>query len=302
MKMTSEIKKDIERRFKLLDDILEASEKMTLRDIRNMPLSADDLPEAVRLYYMIQDHRIKASNATFASVKIAAENGTNNSPILLHYISKSLHDLESDLVKFMKLYVENDPIGRWLTSIPGIGPTFAAALIGYIDISRCQTAGAIWRYAGITGNPELDGKSKGKKISYNPEFKTLCWKIGESFVKVSNREGDIYGHLYKEKRDYYLKKNEEGGFAERAQQILKSKKFDKNTEAYKAYAEGKLPKAHIINMAKRFAVKMFLSHLFEIWYEHYNGEKPPKPFVEAHLGHVHIISAPNREIVFGEKK
>ena len=68
-------------------------------------------------------------------------------------------------------------------------------------------------------------KKKGQKIVFNPDFKTLCWKIGESFVKQSNREGDVYGHLYKEKRKYYEEKNEEGGFADRAAEILKTKKL-----------------------------------------------------------------------------
>ena len=35
---------------------------------------------------------------------------------------------------------------------------------------------------------------------WNAKLKTLCWKIGESFVKVSNNPQDVYGHIYAERK------------------------------------------------------------------------------------------------------
>ena len=59
----------------------------------------------------------------------------------------------------------------------------------------------------------------------------------------------------------YLARNDHGDYAERAALILTQKKFDKKTDAYKAYSSGNLPPAHIHAMARRYAVKLFLSHL-----------------------------------------
>lgn len=50
-----------------------------------------------------------------------------------------------------------------------------------------------------------------------------------------------------------------------------------------------LPPAHIHARAKRFAVKIFLSNLHEVWYEQHHGEPAPAPYPFAHLGHVHKI-------------
>lgn len=212
-----------------------------------------------------------------------------------YILSLGMRELEEFIKNALKAYVDNDPIGQWCTSIMGIGPVIAAGLLSYIDISKCKTAGCIWSYAGITGK---EVKKKGEKLNYSPKFKTLCWKIGQSFIKTSNNPKDIYGHLYKEKKQFYQDKNNSGGFAERAAEELETKKIAKGTQLHKTLSEGKLSDAHINAMSTRFAVKIFLSHLFEVWYEYYNGEKPPKPFVEAHLGHVHIISAPNRDMLF----
>ena len=70
------------------------------------------------------------------------------------------------------------------------------------------------------------------------------------------------------------------------------KNFKKTTEAYKAYIKGKLPPAHIQARSTRYAVKLFLSHLHEVWYKHEFGKNPPNPFALEHEGHVHKIEPP----------
>jgi hypothetical protein len=73
---------------------------------------------------------------------------------------------------------------------------------------------------------------------------------------------------------------------------LKKKNYRKNTEAYKAYSVGKLPKAHLTSRAARYAVKIFISHLYERWYELYRKTTPPAPFAISILGHAHKIEPP----------
>lgn len=118
-------------------------------------------------------------------------------------------------------------------------------------------------------------------IPYNKRLKVLCYKIGEQFVKISNKKNSLYGRLYKERKALEIARNEAGKFADQAAAILKAKNFNKNTDAYKAYIEGKLPKAHIDNRAKRWAVKIFISHVFEEMYWEKNGCAPAPFYVLA---------------------
>ena len=265
--------------------------ELTKRDIRKIPISDSEARFLVERYYDMQKMRVAMGNQKFSSEKLEDENETG----ALAYIIDAFKENEKAIARFLDVYTDNHPIGAWLKSIKGIGPVLAAGLLAYIDIDRVNTAGAIWKYAGW--DVGYVRPKRGQKITYNPKFRTLCWKIGDCFVKTQNREGDIYGHLYKEKKEWYIAKNESGGFAEKAAYELTLKKFKEDTNAFKSYSSGKLPDAQINAMAQRFAVKIFLSHLFEVWYEYHNGKPAPKPFVEEHLGHVHIISAPNKDIV-----
>ncbi len=130
------------------------------------------------------------------------------------------------------------------------------------------------------------------RVPYNKRMRTLMFKIGESFVKVQNNDNDFYGKLFAQRKALEQAKNELGEYAEQAKAKLEKYKIGKDTEAYKWYSEGKLPPAHIHARARRYAVKIFISHLFDKWYKiHYNQE-PPKPFAISILGHVHEIKPP----------
>lgn len=128
------------------------------------------------------------------------------------------------------------------------------------------------------------------KRPWNASLKVLAWKIGESFVKVSGNPNSLYGRLYVQRKQEEIEKNDKGVFAEQARIILTRKKIGKDTEAYKAYIEGKLPPAHIHARAKRYATKMFLAHYFEALYWITYGKEPPLPYAIEHLGHVHNIT------------
>ena len=54
-----------------------------------------------------------------------------------------------------------------------------------------------------------------------------------------------------------------------------------------------LPPAHIHARARRYAVKIFLSHLFEIMFMNYHHVKPPKPYIIQHGGHSRYVAPPN---------
>lgn len=129
------------------------------------------------------------------------------------------------------------------------------------------------------------------RIPFNRQLKTLCWKAGQSFMKFSGSDECFYGHLYQERKVSYIADNEQLRHEKIA--LDQALKVGKDTEAYKHYSVGKLPPAHIDARARRYAVKIFLSHLHAQWYRTHFGEEPPKPFAIAILGHAHEIDPPH---------
>ncbi len=172
-------------------------------------------------------------------------------------------------------------------SVVGIGPVIAAGLLAHIDITKAPTVGHIWRFAGL--DPTLKWE-KGQKRPYNAALKTLCaYKLGESFVKTQNHKNGLYGKLFAQKKRELEAANDALRFAETAKQTLATKKIGKETDAYKALIQGRLPQAQVHARARRYAVKIFLSHYHAEAYRQHYGVEPPKPFAIAILGHAHMI-------------
>ena len=266
---------------------LNALQKLN-RDIKKASLTLTDSEARylVDSYYQIQEYRKKTNN----QCRVLAD-GTENEPHeTLAFFANNFEVLENNIKNVLDSYTKGHPVGQWLQSIMGIGPVISAGLLAHIDIKKVQTAGQVQAYAGL--DPTREWK-KGEKRPHNAKLKTLCWKIGQSFVKVSNNEKDFYGKLYKIRKEYESAKNEAGEYADQAAAKLEKFKIGKDTEAYKWYSIGKLPPAHIQQRAERYAVKIFLSHLFSVWYEYDRGEKPPKPYALAILNHAHEIEIPN---------
>jgi hypothetical protein len=127
---------------------------------------------------------------------------------------------------------------------------------------------------------------------WNGDLKTLCWKIGESFVKVKNTES-FYGKLYAQYRHDEDVRNDRGDYAVAAAAKLKRFRIGKSTDAYAAYSIGKLPKGHLNARAKRRVVKLFLSHYHEVGYELLYDKPAPRPWAIENGGHTHYIAPPN---------
>ena len=127
---------------------------------------------------------------------------------------------------------------------------------------------------------------------WNAELKKLCFLIGESFVKQRNRDNDIYGKLYSQRKAQESVMNEDLEFQELA--LERSKQVGKQTEAYKHYSEGKLPPGHLHSRARRFAVKIFLSHYHHVAYMYEYHKEPAAPYAIEHLGHTDLIEVPNK--------
>lgn len=299
---------------KLSKDVKNASETLTDKQARFL----------VDTYYLMQKGRIRCSNQIRAMEKpikdwqkeydreakrvYAGKGGTEvdldaimeQRPVeepheTIDHFAKNYMTLENNIKSCLQKYAESKPIGRWMMSIIGIGPVIAAGLIANIDITRVQTAGQIQAFGGL--DPHQVWK-KGEKRPWNASLKTLYWKIGQSFIKTSGNPKDIYGHVYLKRKEYENKKNENLEYKDQAEIILRTKNFTSKPAAQemkKIYESGKLPPSHIASRCARYATKLFLSHLFTVWYEMEHGEPAPKPYPIGILNHAHEIPVPNWE-------
>ncbi len=247
-------------------------------------LSRDEVRFLVDAYYIWQEQRKRSDN------QIRALTESEEPHEVIQWLSGNALMLEKSVQRILGTYTESSELGRWSRSIVGIGPVIAAGLMAHIDITKAPTVGHIWRFAGL--DPTVTWEKKQKR-PWNADLKTLCWKIGESFVKVSGHDEDIYGHIYIERKEQEIAKNETGDFSDQAERALERKKYGKDTKAREFYEKGQLPPAHIHARAKRYAVKLFLAHWHHVAYELEYHEPPPKPYILTQEGHTHYIAPPN---------
>ena len=287
-----------------------------MRDAIDARASGDDeLRYVVKTYYTIQDWRIRSMN----QLRAAGEAGKPRQTV--SWLAGQTELLERLIKVAISDIMNHNIAGQWLMSIKGIGPVLAAGLVSHIDITKAKTAGSIWRYAGL--DPTITW-SKGERRPYNADLKTLCYKVGESFVKVSGREDPpIYSVLYRRRKKEEWIRNMAGEYADQA--LEASNRVGKNTDAYKWYSGSyvtddrswewadsddssvpplvsaqhgtpMLPPAHIHARARRYAVKLLLSHLHSVlWWLEY-GTPPPKPYILTQENHTHVIVPPNLDL------
>lgn len=263
-----------------IDNVEQSAITKLTRDMRNAAseLDKNELRYLVDAYYQMQDDRIRAKG------RLRAFSESQEPHELIAWLSDNTAYLEKQIGKALLAYAESTPTGRWCVSVHGIAGVLTAGLLSHIDIEKAPNVGHIYSFAGIAPN----GKkwNKGEKRPFNAQLKVLCWKIGESFVKVSGKEDAYYGQVYRKAKDRLVQQNDNGMFKDVAAQILKDKKFGKDTDAFKAYSEGKLPPAHVHARAKREAVSLFLSHFWEVLYRYtYPDRECKKPYAISVLGH-----------------
>ncbi len=251
-------------------------------------MSEDEARFLVDGYYIIQETRKRTNNQVRA---MKAEPHT-----LIVWLGEQSETLEGQIRRALEAYSSAHDVGQWMTSIYGIGPVISAGLLAHIQIDEAPTVGHIWRYAGLDPTSVW---GKGEKRPWNASLKTLCWKIGQSFMKFSNQEECVYGALYRRRKEEEVLRNDTGGNFERARADFENNRYKKTTDAYKAVKDGKLPDAQVDARARRAVVKLFLSHLHTVWWFHQHHELPASPYAIAHLGHAHFIPIPNTDQIAG---
>jgi hypothetical protein len=281
-------------------------------------LSAEEARFLVDSYYQMQGDRIRSAN------QVRSLTASEEPHQTIAWLAEQSGVLERSIAGALDTYSNASVLGRWARSICGIGPVITAGLLAHIDIVKAPTAGHIWRFAGL--DPTVTWEKKSKR-PWNASLKTLTWKIGESFVKVSTNEDDFYGHLYVDRKLKEQARNLAGEYADQAAAKLAKVKIGKDTDAYVWYSGSltkkdaiqianaptekrvglarklagepgsglaMLPPAHIHARAKRWAVKLFLAHYQAVAFRDHFGIDAPKPYILTQVGgHAHEIKPPN---------
>jgi hypothetical protein len=236
------------------------------------PLPKEAVVELVKIYYDVQD------------VRIASENRLRTVGVVEGVNVSHLKKLEKEIRNRIHENYKDDPLYKWLRSIRGIGPVLAGGLISGIDIRKAEHVSSLWKYFGYhVVNGEAVKKRRGEKLGFNPDMRTLGYKIADSFVK---HRTPVYRQIYEERKKKAMEKlhhpeiNPEN-----------CPKYEKCMEELKRKATrlGRGVKAppcakHIHLRACRETVKEFLRHLWVKW-RMMEGLPVSKPYAVQILGH-----------------
>jgi hypothetical protein len=264
--------------------LLVSTDRMN-KDLRRAAMSLGDaeVRHLVDSYYTMQEDRKRAK------AQERALTASKEPHLVITWMAQQAGSLEKQIKVALDAYTENHVMGSWMRQIYGIGPVISAGLLSHIDMDQAPTVGHIWAFAGWASDGQKPWE-KGKPRPFNAKLKTLCWKVGQSFMKFSNKDECYYGKIYRERKAYEIGRNE--ALELKPQADIMAQKVGKTTDAYQSYSIGKLPPAHIDARARRYAVKLFLSHLHGEWHQRYFGKPAPAPYPIAFMGHTHFIPAP----------
>jgi hypothetical protein len=168
---------------------------------------------------------------------------------------------------------------------------------------------------------EAPRRESGEKITWNPFMRATIFKMTDSFVK-QNPEKSLYRRLYDKKKKYYQERFPEYSRCHICGSALLPQKVgpdkcsnfgDKDTKPCSGQTGG-IPhpfrkitrgpkkgqpyyihtKIHIHNMAKRYAGKIFMQHLWVVWRQ-MEGLEISKPWIFSQEGHTHYIRPEHSE-------
>ena len=238
------------------------------------------------------------------------QNRMRNMPSMDIY--EDLQPIEDKITKLIEQKLKLIPIWtEYLSKVKGIGPRLASYVIGktlvkFIPVSEedlknyspfqqelaqktkddkykiptrrgIEAFDTISKYWAFWGLGVKDGaaqrRKKGEKSNYNPMNLSTSWKIGKQFV--------MQGVRYRADYDRYKTR-----LTAQRTPPEKCPQYGVNRWCKARIEQGKKPtcKAHIHNMAQRYAVKHFYQDLWLAW-RTLEGLPVSEPYVIAVLGH-----------------
>src|SRR3990167_143348 len=119
-------------------------------------------PQEVRFlvdrYYQVQDDRKRSAS------QVRAAGGSGGPTALLSMVNEFEHVVECQIKGAMGLSAARFGAGRWAQAQDGIGPVLSAGLQAIVDMSRCSSAAALWRFAGLDPTVTWHGAEGARKL------------------------------------------------------------------------------------------------------------------------------------------
>jgi len=183
-----------------------------------------------------------------------------NNVIILHREALKNEDkyekLMGQFVSQEKAYTE------FLKHVRGIGMILSANIIksfGYCE--KYNHVSSLWKHCGLhVVAGKAPKKVKGQKLDFNPKLRTMCWKIGDSFVKSRSPYREFYD-------------------SEKIRQLALMENKAEGAPASKMHAELR---------SRRKMVKIFLQHYYVISRK-LVGLESELPYPQDRMGHTNYI-------------
>jgi hypothetical protein len=282
------------------------------------------LRRKVRIFYDLQRLRMQTAGRT---LERATDIELHDSDVaILDARAENLREAEKEALKDVAAHLATMPAYfKILAEKPkwkGIGPTLAGVLLSEIDINRCETVSALWRYAGLA--PQKALRCKVCQDTVVPTKPTAAGSYKHEYNRKSKcgvRTGDVIRNLpggefiedevYKTGPNIPESQVYESSAAERPtkgeklhyNKFLKTKLvgvmgsclikanspwrkfYDDYKHRLKSAGKG-MSDGHRNSMANRYMVKMLLQELWIQW-RTLEGLPVRESYQEQYLGHKH---------------
>lgn len=217
--------------------------------MNNTLRSAIDLRENV-----IMKNRIAFGNR-LSAIERGADQAEDGEIRILERWNERFENMEAEINKDILDTAGNLQIVEQMIKVKGVGMMLAAKVVCMIDIEQSDTVSALWRYAGWgVVNGEREKPVKGEKLHYNRRLKSTLYLVGTSFL----RSNSPYREIYDSAKEYYVANRPDW------------------------------TKLHRHRAAMRKMIKVYLSHLWEVWRK-MDGLPTRELWVIEHAGHQHYI-------------
>ena len=155
----------------------------------------------VDAYYQKQDDR-KAKFNQLRSLQNGQDTAANTNQVtMLQWLAENSEKEEKEIKKLLDIWTDHQPVGKWIKSVVGLGPVFAAALMAYFDVSKCSHYNQFMSYAGLNDyNVEWLGSTKASKVVSDvfKEVQPKIEKVAEAFMEpVPEKKRNTFIQLIK---------------------------------------------------------------------------------------------------------
>lgn len=192
-----------------------------------------------------------------------------------------LLEIESYIDGRVARHIKSHPDYNWFSRVKGVGKENIGKVVAQIDIRKCATISALWKYCGysVDQGHALRREKGGGTLTYNSRLRSMCWRLGGSLLKAT---GKFYTYYIEQKRGY-VEHYEAVGI-----KIVTAASLPKDKRGKKYEPEGVISEGHVHNRALRKMIKLFLACLWLTWREA-EGLPITKPYAIEKLGHNSFI-------------